>query len=286
MKISGKVKVVGIFGDPVEQTLSPYMHNAAFEALGLELVYVPFHVRQGMLKNAVDGVRALDILGVNVTIPFKERVMEYLDSVDDEALSIGAVNTIVNAGGKLRGYNTDGRGYWTTLIGETGFDPRGKTIIVLGAGGSGRAIIFSVLGKGPKTVIIANRTVKKAESLAKEFGRRSPGVDIKAMGLDIAEPMRGADLLINTTPVGMTGIGARHPFLPLKNLPPSAIVSDIVYKPLDTPLMKDAREKGLRVHGGLGMLVWQGALSFSLWTGADAPVEVMRLAAAQALEVS
>ncbi len=285
MVITGRTKVLGIFGDPVEQTLSPYMHNAAFKALGLDHVYVPFHVAPDGLEAGVEAVRALGLLGVNVTIPHKERVMEFLDEVDEEARAIGAVNTIVNRSGRLAGHNTDGRGYWMSLMDETGFDPAGKTIIVLGAGGAARAIIFSLLGRGPARVVVANRTRERAEALKEAFKNSFPEVDMVTTGLDAPGEMEGADLLVNTTSVGMLGSGGDAPPVDVGRLPSSAVVSDIVFKPLDTPLIRDAEKRGLRTHRGLGMLVCQGALSFELWTGKRAPVETMKFAALQALEV-
>jgi shikimate dehydrogenase len=166
MEISGTTKVLGIFGDPVEQTLSPVMHNAAFETLGLEFVYVPFRVRPGELKAAVGAIRALEMPGVNITIPHKEKVLNFLDGVDGDARALGAVNTVLNRDGKLIGYNTDGEGFYLSLTEETGFDPGGKTIIILGAGGAGRSIIASLLKRNPKRVIVANRTFERVESLA------------------------------------------------------------------------------------------------------------------------
>ena len=283
MKISGRIKVVGIFGDPIAHTISPYMHNAAFEAMGLEFVYVPWRVRPDSIKDAVSAIKALEIAGVNVTIPHKEKVVPFLDWVDEEAVKIGAVNTIVNKNGKLFGYNTDGRGYWMSLFSETGFDANGKNIIVLGAGGAALAIAFSLLGKKPRSVIIANRTVDRAKSIAGEFAKLHPEIDLKASGLDISKYMADADLLINTTSSGMTE--EKKPPLSIHGLSKAAIVSDIVYRPPQTPLLKEAEKAGHKVHRGLGMLIWQGALSFTLWTGLPAPVDTMRFAAVQALGV-
>ncbi len=288
MKITGATRVAGIFGDPVEHSLSPAMHNAAFESLGLNMAYVPFHVGSTplrVLKNAAAGIRALNIFGVNVTIPHKQKVIKYLDVVDPIAKAIGAVNTIVNRDGTLYGYNTDGAGYLLSLREDLAFAPQDKNIILLGAGGAARGIFFSLLHGKPKSIVIANRTLKKAVRLAAEFKEHAGGAEVRTTGLkkNLIKPYAAdADLIINTTSLGLLGHG--KPDLPLEDLPARAIVSDIVYRPLETDLIKDARKIGLRTHTGLGMLVHQGALSFELWTGLSAPVGVMRAAALEELE--
>ncbi|MFQ5466374.1 MAG: shikimate dehydrogenase [Thermodesulfobacteriota bacterium] len=276
MKITGATKTSGIFGHPIGHTLSPVMQNAAFEAAGCDIVYLPFHVSPARLPGAVDAVRALEMVGVNVTIPHKERVMGYLDSVDPTARAIGAVNTVVNSDGRLTGYNTDGEGYMRSLTGETGFVPEGKSVILIGAGGAARAILHALLSGGAASVLIANRTVKRAEDLACDFGGVFEAREVGVSALDAAELARrveGADLVVNTTSLGMEG----SPVLdfPVEALPTGAVVSDIVYRPGDTELLKRASERGLAVHRGIGMLVCQGALGFELWTGLTAPVDVM-----------
>ncbi|HZX36216.1 MAG TPA: shikimate dehydrogenase [Thermodesulfobacteriota bacterium] len=285
MKISGKTKLLGIFGDPIRQTLSPYMQNAAFEALGLEYVYMAFRISPENLKNAVLSIRALDMQGVNITVPHKESIMEFLDEIDDEAKAIGAVNTIVNRDGRLIGFNTDSRGYYLSLNHETGFDPAGKTITVIGAGGGARAILFSLLNKNPKKIIISNRTVERASRLCEELGKTFPGVEFASTGLNISRFASETDLLVNTTSSGMMAGPDEKPVVRIDALKKSAIVSDIVFRPLDTPLIKEALRLGLTAHKGLGMLVCQGALAFELWTGKEPPIEVMKFAGIQALGV-
>lgn len=289
MKISGTTKLIGIFGDPVAHTLSPVIHNAAFESLGLDFVYVPFGVRPGELEAAVGALRALGMPGVNLTIPHKEKVIGFLDGVDEDARAVGAVNTVVNRGGKLTGYNTDGEGFLRSLEGETGFDCEGKKIIILGAGGASRGILASIAKRKPERVIVANRTLERAELLVKEFKEKFKGLKTDAVELDeatLGPALKEADLLVNTTSIGMEGSqGGREPLsFTIENLPDTAVVSDIVYRPLVTGLIKSAEERGLKTLRGLGMLVGQGALSFELWTGKKAPVHVMRQAALEALE--
>lgn len=286
MTITGTTKVVCIFGDPVSHSLSPAMHNAAFEALGLNMAYVPFHVPAdppGGLKRAVSAIRALSIHGLNITIPHKERVTGYLDEVDGHAQAVGAVNTVVNRAGRLVGYNTDGEGYLQGLKLDTGFTPGGRKVVIIGAGGAARSILYSVLLKRPKEVVLVNRTRARAASLAKEFERKL-GIKISTSQLDgeaLCECAGGAHLVVNTTSIGLNGRGELD--FPVELLPSGAVVSDIVYSPLETAFLKRAGRRGLKTHDGLSMLVHQGAIGFKLWTGRKAPVNVMRAAAIAAL---
>ena len=296
MKITGKTRVVGIFGDPIEQTLSPTIQNAAFESRSLNLVYLPFHVRTYELGEAVMAIRAFKMPGVNVTIPHKGAVIPLLDELSDEARAIGAVNTVTNTDGVLTGHNTDGEGYLRSLAEDTGLKPEGKTVALLGAGGAARAILYSLLKHGAARVVIINRTLERAQALREEFsgilkeekghkGHKGEPADIKACSLDEWDsgPCRAGDfdLLINSTSIGMLGTGGMEPPVSLKGLTKDAVVSDIVYKPLDTPLIRAAGDMGLKVHKGLGMLIHQGALAFELWTGTDAPIEAMSFSAIQ-----
>lgn len=285
--ITGSTRVVGIFGDPVCQSLSPAMHNAAFKALGLDNVYVPFHVSSkepGALKNAIEAIRALGIKGVNITIPHKVAAMEFLDEVSPDAREAGSVNTVINRNGRLYGCNTDGEGFLTGIKKETGFNPRGKNIIIIGAGGAARSIIFSLLKKNAGCVVVANRTEARAEALARGFQKTFKRARLAPAGLD-AKALEGlahsADLVVNTTSIGMMGRGSVG--FPVHMLKKKAIVADIVYRPLETAFLKRAKKLGLRTHNGLSMLVAQGALTFKLWTGRDAPEDAMRRAALKAL---
>ncbi len=286
--ITPKTRLIAIFGDPIEQTLSPAIQNAALAELGLDMVYVPFHIPPEGLKGAVEAVRALKMAGANITIPHKESVIALLDELTVDARAIGAVNTIVNKDGRLIGHNTDGAGYIKSLSLETGFKVHGKNVILLGAGGAARGIVSAIVDEGPAALTIANRTVEKAERLASDFMEKA-GIEIKTAPLEkpaLLPYIEEADILINSTSLGM---GAKKPFntlvLSLDKLPKEAIVSDIVYKPLDTALLKSARRAGLKVHKGLGMLIQQGALGFELWTGHAGPINVMTKAALTALDI-
>jgi len=275
MKISGKTRVCGIIGDPIEHTLSPAMHNAAFEELNLDFVYVAFRVRKEDLRDAIIGAKSLDVHGLNVTMPHKNAVMKYLDEIDSTARAIGAVNTILNNKGRLIGYNTDGIGALKALK-ENGITPKGKKLLLLGAGGAGKAIAFQAAQEVEELVIL-NRTPQKAKKLAevlrKEFKKKINGNALSTQ--IIKEELRDADILVNATSVGM------HPnidqsLVPKSLLRPDLCVMDIVYDPIETKLAKDAKTVGAKVISGIEMLVYQGAASFEIWTNHKAPVKVMK----------
>jgi len=286
MNITSKTKALGIFGHPISHTLSPVMHNAVIKALGLDMAYLPFEVKPPNLKEAINGIKSLGIIGVNITIPHKESVIRFLDDISEEARLVGAVNTIVNKDRKLVGYNTDGSGYMASLKEELGFNPKSKRIIIIGAGGAARGILAALATQKPKSITVANRTLSRAVSLIKAFKGKFRDTRFEAINLDdnmLKMSFNSVDLLINTTSVGMKQ--GKTLKIPLETLPKIAIVSDIIYNPLETLLLKKAKKFGLTTHGGLGMLVHQGARSFKLWTGMDAPMNVMRKAALKALKM-
>ncbi|WP_058301978.1 shikimate dehydrogenase [Gorillibacterium timonense] len=271
--IDSRSVLYGVFGDPVAHSQSPRMLNRAFAETGLAAVYTAFHVTPAQLPDAVKGIRALGIRGVNVTIPHKVDVMEHLDAVDESARLIGAVNTIVNDGGRLTGYNTDGIGYVRSLKEETGFDPAGKRVVVLGAGGAARGIVWALHREGTAEIIIVNRTAERAVELAAAF---PDPARLKGTGLEGAEEaLCEADLVVNTTRAGMHPYVGESP-LPPELLNPRLLVSDIVYNPRKTLFLAEAEKKGCAIHGGLGMFIHQGAYAFELWTGQPAPVDAMR----------
>jgi len=284
MKITANTKTLAIFGDPVGHSISPPMQGAALRALGIDMVYLAFRVAPKDLGDAVEAIRALGIRGVNVTIPHKERVMEFLDDLDETARVLGAVNTILNNKGVLKGYNTDAGGFISSLGAETGFTPEGRTVLVIGAGGAARAVVYGLAAGGARSIVIANRTIARAEVLAKELGTVCPEAEITAAAITCGEMegyLKKTDLLVNATSLGMNEEGRLG--LPLRLLNKKAVVSDIVYTPMETGLIAEARGLGLATHHGLGMLVGQGAKSFEIWTGRKAPVEVMKKAALKAL---
>lgn len=274
-----KTAVFGVFGDPVGHSKSPLMLNRAFRAAGLNGAYAAFHILPGTLKAAVEGIRALGFRGVNVTIPHKVEVMEYLDRIDEAAKAIGAVNTIVNDNGVLTGYNTDGIGYVRSLKEETGVNLAGKKALLLGAGGAARGIVYALAKEGVDSIVIANRTEKRARDLAKDM---SVYVKTEGIGQDaIKDVMDGTQLVINTTAAGMHPNVDELPMDP-SLLRPGLLVSDLVYNPRITAFLKRAEEAGAQIHGGLGMFIYQGAYAFEYWTGRPAPVEAMRAAVEEA----
>lgn len=269
MNITGKTLLVGIFGHPIEHTFSPAMHNAAFDRLGLDWCYLPFHVLPERLGGAVEAVRALGLRGVNVTVPHKEAVIRYLDRVDEEAARIGAVNTVVNEDGVLTGYNTDGKGFVMSLK-EAGMAVCKKKVIVLGAGGAARAVCFSLLSAGVSDILVVNRTVERAGQLAGDIN----SVRKAASAAGSISSTAGYDMLVNTTSLGLHD---EDPMPVEESLLISELfVCDLIYNPARTRLMAVAEKRGCNTINGLGMLLWQGVLAFELWTGMMPPVSVMR----------
>jgi shikimate dehydrogenase len=266
-------KLYALFGCPVHHSLSPLMHNDAFQRMNIAAHYHAFHVEPEHLQDAVAGVRALGIAGLNVTIPHKTAIMALLDDIDAEARRIGAVNTIVNENGRLIGYNTDGLGYVRALEEETNVDIQEKRILLIGAGGAARGIYFSLIDRGAKRIDICNRTVSKAKQLIEEG---DAAVSPAAFSLSEAEQRLGEyDIVINTTSVGMYPNVEQMP-LSLANLKEGTIVSDIIYNPLETKWLKEARERNAIVQNGVGMFIYQGALAFEKWTGVFPDVERMK----------
>ncbi len=281
MEIGGRTRVVGLFAHPIKHTGSPAMHNAAFDAVGLDWVYLPFEVRPERLEDAVKGLRALNIAGVNVTIPHKQKVMVYLDEISKEAKLIGAVNTIVVKSDKLIGKNTDGKGFTSSLKEDGGFDLKGKSIFILGAGGGGRAVGIQSALEGAKRILILDGVGEKAQDLAQAIKSNISDCEAEVVN-SIKEGVKGVDLLVNATPVGMN---LKDPLLINSEwLSQETFIFDLIYNPSETRLLKVAKERGCPTLNGMGMLVRQGAASFKLWTGREAPVKVMREALGKALK--
>ena len=272
MMISGTTRVIGIIGDPVAHSRSPQMQNRALAAAGLDYVYVPFRVSPENLADAVAGLRAVGVCGFNVTVPHKVAVLPLLDRLSPEAEQIGAVNTVLNDGGRLVGYNTDGTGLVRSLGEEFGFDPHGSHLVVIGAGGAARAAVHALCAGGAARVVIVNRTVSRGACLAEQYGALFPGVRLEVCSA-LPGALPGVDLLVNTTSVGMDGISlAADP----ATLGDTAAVYDMIYAPPETPLLAAARRRGLRCANGLGMLAAQGEGAFALWTGVAPPPGLMK----------
>ncbi len=268
IQISGRTKITGIFGHPVEHTLSPAMHNAAFKALGLNYCYVPFLVHPDYLEDAIKAIRALNLCGVNVTVPHKEKVMPLLDEINEEASFIGAVNTIVNSEGRLIGYNTDGRGFMQSLL-ESGISVEGKNVLIIGAGGASKAISY-YLSQKTKTLYLYNRSKNRAEKLAQDLKKIRNNVSL----IEDITSIERYHIIINATPLGLK----KEDPLPFDTslLRAEQTVCDLIYK--KTRVLEEASKKGCATLDGLGMLLWQGLFAFELWTGKKPQVEVMRKA--------
>jgi shikimate dehydrogenase len=291
---SGHLRQLGVIGHPVAHSISPAMHNEAFRNQHMNCYYGAFAVEPADLQAAVAGVRALGFLGVNVTIPHKEAVMAYLDEVAPTARQVGAVNTIVNRGGRLIGYNTDGWGFICSLD-EAGVKLKGLHAVVLGAGGAARAIALHLALAGVAVLTVSNRTPERARALVRDVQAvlqegRPPTPELRAVEAFSSEERAAlidAGLVVNCTPLGMHG--DHHGQSPVKEinlLPQQAVVYDTVYRPAETRLLKEARLRGLRTIGGLGMLVHQGACAWEYWFGRRGPVPVMHQAARGVLEAT
>jgi shikimate dehydrogenase len=284
--IHGKTQILGVFGCPVEHSLSPAMHNAAIAALELSYIYLPFAVSPEHLGEAIRSLPALGIVGVNLTIPHKESVLPFLDEITEEARDVGAVNTVHCVEGKLFGDNTDGRGFFTPLI-ERGVSVFGKSVLVVGAGGAARSVVFRLVREGAN-VILVNRTRERAEQLAHAVagaGFRSPVrvIDEKDTK-EYADATRQATLLVNTTRVGMFPHADELPPIIFDALHPNLTVYDLVYNPIRTRLLQEAARRGCPTIDGVKMLVGQGALAFERWTGHAPPLDVMESAVINGLE--
>ena len=273
--VSGMTSIYGIIGDPVIHSLSPLMHNAAFKAMGLNCIYIPFKVKNTELNAAIEGIRALNIHGLNVTMPHKLTIIPLIDRLDPLAKRIGAVNTVINDEGTLTGYNTDAAGFIKALL-DSGIDPQGKKVVVFGAGGVSRAICFALAEKGC-VISIVNRTIERARKLANQVSIISPH-KVKSFGIfreNQCAALDEADIVVNATNVGM-GETIGNSVVTAGLLSSSMIVFDTIYHPIETQLLRDAKKIGAQIIGGLDMLLWQGTIAFEKWTGLDAPFELMK----------
>ena len=282
MNIKGSTNIVGLIGHPVEHSFSPPMHNAAFKALGMDYAYVAFDVNPKDLKSAIEGARALNIKGFNVTIPHKVNVMEYLDELDVVAELIGAVNTIDFK--NLKGYNTDGIGAVKAIEEVTSI--KDKNVVVSGAGGASRAISFYIAKYGAQSLTILNRNESKAENLAGDVLSSDLISDVKFDSIsEINNYLKDADILIDTTPLGMDPHIDDEPIAKSENMHEDLVVFDAVYNPNETVLLKEAIKAGAKPVYGIKMLLYQGAESFEIWTGKKAPVDIMEKALKKTLNL-
>ena len=293
--IDGKTKILGVIGDPIEHTFSPAMHNAGLDALKLNYIYLPFHVKPDRLKECIEGAKAMGIQGLNVTIPHKTNVMKHLDEIDQVASMIGAVNTIQfnyvqdnessNQDNEInvttRGFNTDGYGCVRAIEEKTSIND--KKVTITGAGGAARAVAFQIANSGIDELSILNRNASKAESLAGDLrtNLETIGIDIgiHAYGIDdLKRELSDSDIFIDTTPIGMYPNVDDKPIASADMLHEDLLVNDIVYTPMETSLIKEAKLANATVVPGYKMLLYQGIRSFEIWLGHEAPVDVMEKA--------
>jgi shikimate dehydrogenase len=282
---------IGVIGYPLKHSVSPDFQQAALDYYKLDVRYEAWEVKAEGLLSTINQLRQPQNLGANITVPYKETTLHLIDEVDDFASLVGAVNTVVNRDGKLIGFNTDAYGFLKALRDDARFEPKNKRVIVLGAGGAARAVGFALLQEKVSSLIIANRTLAKAESLAgslaKHAANNKMSTEIAAVpwqSSKLTEAVENCQLIVNCTSLGMKSSSYEEES-PLASdlIPKDALVYDLVYNPLETPLLRMARGAGAKTIGGLPMLVYQGAASFKMWTGREAPLDIMYSAAKQAL---
>jgi shikimate dehydrogenase len=283
LSITGRTRLVGLLGWPVEHSLSPAMHNAAFASLGLDWAYVPLPVYPDHVGDALRGLVAMGFAGANVTVPHKQAVLPHLDDIAEDALVVGAVNTIVVRDDQLIGENTDVGGFLASLA-EAGFDPEGAYVAVLGAGGAARAVVHGLAMAGARQVLIFNRHERRARDLCRDMAKFHTAVRFETYPLSAVETIgEDTSLIVNTTSLGMWPDTETSPWPGWLPVPAHLTVYDLVYRPRETLFLTQARASGAEIVDGLGMLVHQGAKAFELWTGCTPPIDVMRASCEAAL---
>ncbi len=272
--ITGDKAIACVLGDPVGHSVSPVIHNTLSEIMGFSMLYIPVRVSKDSLKEAVLGLKAINALGCNVTVPHKTAIMSFIDIIDDAAKAAGAVNTISFKNGILYGYNTDSYGFVKSFEEETGTSLTGKRVVLLGAGGAARGIAFALIRKGASDITVINRTFDNALKLAESmnvYAEASTVHAVMSMTDESSKALQNADIIINTTSVGMKGCEDRMPFQEDIVFRPDQIIYDIVYTPLETKLLKFGEKCGCKTVNGLGMLVHQGVAAFEIWSGIKVP---------------
>lgn len=276
MQIDGHTRLAAVVARPIKHSISPFIHNAAFDKTGVNGVYVAWDIPEEELAATVANVKRYDMFGINISMPYKQAIMQYVDELTDSADLIGAVNTVINKEGKLIGHNTDGIGFFRSLSTYTNFDVKDKVMTILGAGGAGTAIIAQAALNGAKTISVFNQTdfleetVQKADKIAKATGVNIQVFPIESLDL-VQEKILESDLLVNATSVGMDGKS-----MVLKEdtqFPAELQVADVIYQPFETPFLRLVRSKGLSAINGLGMLLFQAAEAFEAWTGEKMPTD-------------
>lgn len=274
MSVDGKTKLFGLIGNPVEHTISPQIHNTLAKSLGINMVYVPLHVREENLDTAVEGLKALGFSGFNITIPYKEKVMGYLDEIDTTARTYEAVNTVLNKDGRLLGYNTDADGFYRAFKEAFGCEVKGLNVLIIGAGGAANSVASILANKGAASVTIANRTIENAEKVCERI-RITYKNSIEAVTLSDNMDISPYDVIVNTTSAGM------YPDIEKTVLKDSIfnkeqMVIDIIYNPVETMLLKRAVSFGAKILNGFGMLYYQAVIAFEIWNSISIPKDIER----------
>lgn len=277
-----KAELVGVFGHPVAENPTIVMQEAAFEALDLNWRYLTIEVRPADLADAMQALRAFNMRGINLTIPHKVEVLQYLDEVSEDARLMGAVNTVRREGERLIGENTDGKGFLVSLTDEAQVNPAGKHVVVLGAGGAARAMTVELALAGAAQITVVNRTLERGLALVDLLNRETATTAIFEPWQGVYSMPAGTDVLINATSIGLYPDITARPEIDYDSLSPEMVVCDVIPNPPRTPFLAQAEARGARTLDGLGMLVAQGAIGFKMWTGYEAPVEVMHNALAEA----
>ena len=275
---SYKAELVGVFGYPVAENPTIVMQEAAFQALGLNWRYLTIEVRPEQLADAVRGLRAFNMAGINLTIPHKVAVIQHLDGLSPEAALIGAVNTVVREGDRLIGHNTDGKGFVRSVREDAGMDPAGKRVVFLGAGGAARAMAVEMALAGAAHVTIVNRTSDRGQPLVDLLQSKTPAQAEFVHWQEAYSVPVEADILVNATSIGLYPNVDEVPAVAMDSIRPGLLVCDVIPNPPKTAFLRAAEARGARTLDGLGMLVGQGAIAFKMWTGVDAPIDVMRKA--------
>lgn len=277
MEINHLTKKIALLGRPLGHSISPIMHNRAFELLNLNYIYIPLEVEQDKLEIMLEALITMNFVGFNVTVPYKEKVLEHCSWLSEDARVIGAVNTVVIEEDRLKGYNSDWIGFGSSLKQE-GFDVQDKRCVVIGAGGAARSVVYALFKANPQKIIIINRSVEKARELAKYFLDHSKGISINVFSLgdsNVPQICQNAHLIVNTTPLGMNPHLDKSPLTPVC-FAYGQLVFDLVYNPPETLFLKYALETGAKTVNGMDMLIMQGAYGFKKWTGMDFPVKLIK----------
>jgi shikimate dehydrogenase len=279
-----KAELVGVFGHPVAENPTVVMEEAGFQALGLNWRYLTIEVLPEDLAAAMRGMRAFNMKGINLTIPHKVEVLKYLDEVKPDAALMGAVNTVVRIGDKLVGENTDGKGFMRALTQDAKVNPKGKKVLVLGAGGAARSITVELALAGAQQITIVNRSVERGKGLTELINTKTPAKASFAAWQGRYAIQGDTDILVNATSIGLPPLSDEKPEIDYATIRPGMVVCDVIPAP-STPFLKEAQERGAKSVDGLGMLVYQGAIGFKLWTGLEAPVKAMYQALAKAFNI-